>query len=161
MFSKEASNVLPLYRAYDHKIKLIGDNNLKFSPLYGHSSEELRILKQYLVDNLNKGFIKASQAPFAAPVLFVKKPGGGLRFCIDFRKLNAITKKDQYPLPLIDETLGRLGRAKIFTKLDIRQAFHRIRIYPDSEELTTFRTRYGSYKCKVLPFGLTNGPSTY
>ena len=126
MFSKEASNVLPLYRAYDHKIKLIGDNNLKFSPLYSHSSEELQILKQYLVDNLNKGFIKASQAPFAAPVLFVKKPGGGLRFCIDFRKLNAITKKDQYLLPLIDETLGRLGRAKIFTKLDICQAFYQI-----------------------------------
>ena len=78
MFSKEALNVLPLYRAYDHKIKLIGDNNLKFSPLYGHLSEELKILKQYLVDNLNKGFIEASQAPFAAPVLFVKKPGGGL-----------------------------------------------------------------------------------
>ena len=84
MFSKEASNVLPLYRAYDYKIKLIGDNNLKFSPLYGHSSEELKILKQYLVDNLNKGFIKASQAPFAIPVLFVKKPRGGLRFCINF-----------------------------------------------------------------------------
>jgi hypothetical protein len=62
---------------------------------------------------------------------------------------------------MIDETLARLGKAKIFTKLDIRQAFHRIRIHPDSEELTTFRTRYGSYKCKVLPFGLTNGPSTY
>jgi hypothetical protein len=70
--------VLPPYCSYDHKIELIGDNYLKFSPLYSHLSEELRILKQYLVDNLNKGFIKASQAPFAAPVLFVKKPGGGL-----------------------------------------------------------------------------------
>lgn len=57
--------------------------------------------------------------------------------------------------------LARISKAKIFTKLDIRQAFHRIRIHPDSEELTTFRTRYGSYKCKVLPFGLTNGPATY
>ena len=161
MFSKAASDLLPPHRSYDHKIELTTDNNLKFSPLYGHSSEELKILKQYLIDNLSKGFIEASQAPFAAPVLFVKKPGGGLRFCIDFRKLNAITRKDQYPLPLIDETLARLGKAKIFTKLDIRQAFHRIRIHPDSEELTTFRTRYGSYKCKVLPFGLTNGPSTY
>ena len=159
--SKAASDTLPPHRPYDHKIELTRDNDLKFSPLYGHSSEELKVLKQYLVDNLNKGFIEASQAPFAAPVLFVKKPGGGLRFCIDFRKLNAITRKDQYPLPLIDETLARLGKAKIFTKLDIRQAFHRIRIHPDSEELTTFRTRYGSYKCKVLPFGLTNGPSTY
>ena len=86
--------MLPPYRSYDHKIELTGDNHLKFSPLYGHLSEELRILKQYLVDNLNKRIIKASQAPFATPVLFVKKPEGGLRFYIDFRKLNAITKKD-------------------------------------------------------------------
>jgi len=72
-----------------------------------------------------------------------------------------LTRKDQYPLPLIEETLARLSKARIFTKLDIRQAFHRIRIHPDSEELTTFRTRYGAYKCKVMPFGLTNGPATY
>ena len=72
-----------------------------------------------------------------------------------------MTRKDQYPLPLIEETLARLSKARIFTKLDIRQAFHRIRIHPDSEELTTFRTRYGAYKCKVMPFGLTNGPATY
>ena len=61
----------------------------------------------------------------------------------------------------MEETFARLEQAKIFTKLDIRQAFHRIYIYPDSEELTSFRTRYGSYKYKVLLFGLTNSPSTY
>ncbi|KAK6582321.1 hypothetical protein PZA11_004729 [Diplocarpon coronariae] len=75
--------------------------------------------------------------------------------------LNNLTRKDRYPLPLIDETLARLAGAQIFTKLDIRQAFHRIRMDPESEELTTFRTRYGAYKCKVLPFGLTNSPATY
>jgi predicted oxidoreductase len=114
-----------------------------------------------LVKNLDKGFIDGSQALFAAPVLFVKKANGSLRFCINYRKLNNLTRKDRYPLPLIDETLARLAKAKIYTKLDIRQAFHRIRMDPASEELTTFRTRYGVYKCKVLPFGLTNGPATY
>lgn len=84
MFSKAASDILPPHRSYDHKIKLIGDNDLKFSPLYSHLSKELKILKQYLVDNLNKGFIEASQALFGAPVLFVKKPGGGLHFYINF-----------------------------------------------------------------------------
>ena len=64
-------------------------------------------------------------------------------------------------MPLIDKTLTRLNKAKIFTKLDIRQAFYRIRIAPDAKELTTFRTRYGSYKYRVLLFGLTNGPATY
>jgi hypothetical protein len=125
------------------------------------TTEELEEVKRYLIENLNKGFIEPSQAPFAAPILFVRKADGRLRLCIDFRNLNQITRKDRYPLPLIDELLGRISRAKMFTKLDIRQAFNRIRMSPESEELTTFRTRYGSYKCKVLPFGLTNGPATY
>lgn len=125
------------------------------------STHELQLVKQYLIDNLDKGWIEPSQAPFSSPILFVKKPNGGLRFCVDYRKLNSLTKKDRYPLPLIDETLARLNKAKVFTKLDIRQAFHRIRMEAGSEELTTFRTRYGAYKYKVLPFGLTNGPATY
>lgn len=163
-FLKEDSDTLPPHRSYDHKIQLEGqasEHDLGFSPLYHQSTAELEEVKKYLVENLDKGFIAPSQAPFASPVLFVKKADGRLRFCIDFCKLNNMTRKDRYPLPLIDETLSRLAKAKIFTKLDIRQAFHRIRIHPDSEELTTFRTRYGAYKCKVLPFGLTNGPSIY
>ncbi len=162
--SKTESDKLAPHRSYDHRIELEKDastSDLKFHPLYRMSSEELEVVKKYLVENLDKGFIESSQAPFAAPVLFTKKPDGSLRFCIDFRKLNLLTKKDRYPLPLIDETLARIGRAKLFTKLDIRQAFHRIRIHPDSEELTTFRTRFGAYKCKVLLFGLTNGLSIY
>ena len=108
-----------------------------------------------------KGFIVPSKAPFASPVLFVSKPNSRLRFYVDYRKLNSLTKKDQYPLPLIDETLACISSTKIFTKLDIRQTFHRIRINPDSEELTTFRTYYRSYKYQVLPFRLTNGPAVY
>jgi len=163
-FSKEASNELPPHRKIDHKITLENPNGateLGYSPLYHQSTKELREVKRYLTDNLSKGFIEASQAPFASPILFVKKKDGSLRFCIDFRKLNKLTRKDRYPIPLIDETLARLAEAKIYTKLDIRQAFHRIRMDPESEELTTFRTRFGAYKCKVLPFGLTNGPATY
>jgi hypothetical protein len=94
-------------------------------------------------------------------VLFVAKPNSSLRFCVDYHKLNSLTKKDQHPLPLIDKTLAWIANAKIFTKLNIRQAFHRIRIDADSEELTTFRTRYSTYKYQVLLFGLTNGPATY
>ena len=82
--------------------------------------EELKATKQYLTDNLYKGFIKLSQAPFTSPILFIKKPNKGLRFYINYRKLNAITQKDRYPLPLINKTLTRLSRAKIFTKLNIR-----------------------------------------
>jgi hypothetical protein len=125
------------------------------------SLEELVEVKKYITENLDKGFIEPSQAPYAAPILFVQKGNGPLRLCIDYRGLNAFTRKDRYPLPLIEETLARLSSTKIFTKLDIRQTFNRIRMDPLSEEFTTFRTSYGAYKYKVLPFGLTNGPATY
>jgi hypothetical protein len=145
---------------------MITRSNLKTTTLLGTArykitTAELETVKEYLINNLNKGFIEASQALYAAPVLFVKKPDRSLRFCIDFQKLNQITCKDRYPLSLIDKTLAQISRAKIFTKLNIQQVFHRIRIDPQSEEYTTFRTRYRAYKCKVLPFRLTNGPVTY
>ena len=162
VFSKVASDTLPPHRSYDHKITLHEPLPASYSPLYRQSTAELKATKEYLMDNLNKGFIVNSNSPFASPVLFVKKPGSDkLRFCIDYRKLNALTRNDPYPIPRIDELISRLGKAKIFTKLDIRQAFYRIRMDPESEEITTFRTRYGMYKCKVLPFGLSNGPATY
>jgi hypothetical protein len=82
------------------------------------------VTRQYLVENLRKGFIDPSQAPFVALTLFVKKPNRGLQFCVNYYKLNALTCKDQYLLPLINEMLARLSQAKIFTKLDIHQAFH-------------------------------------
>jgi hypothetical protein len=162
VFSHKVSDTLPPHRKKaDHRIELTGDLPATRSPLYRMSLNELTALKRYLADNLSKGFIVPSDAPYTSPVLFVKKKDQSLRFCIDYRKLNSITRKDGYPLPLIDETLQEISKAKVMTKLDIRQAFHRIRMAEGSEDLTTFRTRYGSYKCKVLPFGLTNGPATF
>ena len=162
VFSKSESNRLPIHRPYDHKIILESPLPNGYSPLYRQSTSELQTLKEYIVDNLDRGFIEpAGQVPFASPVLFVKKPDGSLRLCIDYRKLNSLTRKDAYPIPRIDELLARVAKAKVFTKLDIRQAFNRIRMDPDSEEYTAFRTRYGTYKTKVLPFGLYNGPAIY
>ena len=161
VFSKATSDTLPPHCKYDLKIELERDHNLGFSPLHQYSAEELWACKQYIVENLSKGFIDSSQAPFAAPILFAQKANGGLHFCVDYHKLNAATRKDCYPLPLLDETLAQISKGKIFTKLDICQAFHCVCIDPASEDLTTFRTQYGCYKYKVVPFGLTNGPATY
>ena len=165
VFSKVASDMLPPRRPIDYKIELEDSTSpaeaIGYGPLWKQSAEELEAAKNYIVENLAKGFIVPGNAPFASPILMAKKPGGGLRFCVDYRKLNSITKKDRYPLPLIDELMQRLGKAKIFTKLDIRQGFHRIRISSESEDLTTFRTRYGTYKYRVVPFGLTNGPAAF
>ena len=161
-FSKVKADELPPHRpGADHDIQLEGENTLARSPLYNMSIEQLGLMKEYLEEHLKKGFIVPSGAPFSSPVLFAKKPGGGWRFCVDYRKLNAITKKDQYPIPLIEETLARLSKARIFTKLDVRHAFNRIRLNEDIEDLTTFRTRYGSYKYRVMPFGLCNGPASF
>jgi hypothetical protein len=162
-FSKSASDVLAPHRSYDLKIELEKDAvaDLGFSLLRHHTLEELKACKQYLVDNLSKGFIRESQALFAAPILFARKANGGLRFCVDYRKLNAITQKDRYPIPLLEETLARISGARIFTKLDIRQAFYCVRIDPALEDLTTFQTRYRCYKYKVVPFRLTNSPATF
>jgi hypothetical protein len=126
-----------------------------------YSLEELTAMQEYLTDNLSKGFIVDSKVPFASPVLFVCKADRSLQFCIDYYKLNAITKKNCYPLPLIDKTLARLAKAKIFTKLDIYQAFYYICILPESEELTAFQTCYSLFQYKILLFGLTNSLATF
>jgi hypothetical protein len=121
IFLKLALDQFLLYRSYDHKIVLESDKKeLTYSPLYKISIKELEATKQYLLKNLDKGFIKTSQIPFAALIFFVKKPNGSLRFYIDYHKLNLLSRKDRYLLPLIDKTLARISYTKIFLKLDIR-----------------------------------------
>jgi hypothetical protein len=94
--------------------------------------------------------------------MFVKKLGGGIRLCIDYRLLNAITKKDCYPILLIEETMANIAGCRIMTKLDIWKAFNRIRIAtPEDEDLLTFCIPLGNYKPKVLQFGPTNGPAMF
>jgi hypothetical protein len=90
------------------------------------SLEELEAAKQYIQENLDKGFIVPSQAPFALLILMVRKHDGALYLCVNYQKLNAITRKDQYLLLLINELLEQLSKAKIFTKINICQGFHRI-----------------------------------
>ena len=161
VFSRQEADALPPSRPYDHKIELKENTKLPISRLYPMSRDELLVLKKYLEEHLKKGFIRASSSPISAPVLFVKKPSGGLRLCVDYRALNALSTKNQYPLPLIRETLDRLAQAKYYTKLDIIAAFNRIRMAKDDEWKTAFRTRYGLFEYLVMPFGLTGAPSTF
>jgi len=91
----------------------------------------------------------------------VPKLDGSIRLCIDFRSLNAVTIKNRYPLLLISKMLDRLSHIKRFTKLDLRDAYHRIRIKEGNEWKTAFRTRYSYYEYIVIPFGLSNAPATF
>ncbi len=94
-------------------------------------------------------------------MLFVKKKTGELRLCVDFHGLNKISKKDRYPLPLISDLLNSARSARIYTKLDLRHAYHLVRIAEGDEWKTAFQTRYGSFEWRVMPFGLTNAPAAF
>ena len=161
LFSEKETNKLPPHKPYDHKIKFIKGKQPGYGPLYSMSQGELQILKKFLDENLAKGFIRASSFPAAAPILFVKKPGGGLRLCVDYRALNAITVKNRYPLPLIQETLDRLVKVKYFTKLNIVTAFNKIRMAESEKWKTAFRIKYGLFQSLIMNFGLCGAPSSF
>ena len=161
VFCKREADKLPQHRPYDMKIDLLADQQPPWLPIYNLSELELKTLREYLDEMLAKGFIQPSKSPAGAPILFVKKKDGSLRLCVDYRRLNQISVKNRYPLPLINELLDRLGQSTIFTKLDLRGAYNLVRIHPGDEWKTAFRTRYGHFEYLVMPFGLTNAPATF
>lgn len=161
VFSKTNAEQLPEHSKYDHHIDVEEGKTPPFGRLYNLSETELKALDAYLRENLSRGFIRASNSPAGAPVLFVKKKDGSLRLCVDYRRLNDITVKNRYPLPLIQESLDRLRDAKWFSKIDLRGAYNLIRVAEGDEWKTAFRTRYGLFEYNVMPFGLTNAPATF
>ena len=161
VFSKKSADQLPDHRPYDHHIPLEEGGMPPWGPIYSLSETELAALREYLDENLKKGFIVPSESPAGAPILFVKKKDGSLRLCVDYRGINKITIKNRYPLPLISELLDRLRTAKVFSKIDLRGAYNLLRIKHGEEWKTAFRTRYGLFEYKVMPFGLTNAPASF
>ena len=129
--------------------------------MYPISPEHDAELKEYLRKNLKKGFIRPGSGLMASPILFVKKPNGKWRLCVDYRRLNGVTRKNRYPLPLISELMDRLQGAKWFTKFDVREGFYRIRIKEGDEWKTAFKTKYRLFEYTVMPFRLTNAPATF
>lgn len=155
--TKEALSV-PCKDVY-HRIETTGDP--PYGPIYSLSQRELKALREYLEEATALGYIRHSESPAGAPILLVPKKDGTLRICVDYRGLNKVTTKNRHPLPLIGEILDRLSGAKVYSKLDLTNAYHRIPIHPDDVWKTAFRTRYGHFEYKVMPFGLTNAPATF
>lgn len=133
VFSNNMANTLLIFKEGDHAIEIEEGKSSPYKPLYNLSQTELSKLRRYLENALHKRWIRHSIFSAGAPILFVSKKDDGLRLCVDYKGLNAVTIKNRHPLPLIIEILDRLCGAKIFTKLDLKNAYHRIRIRSGDE----------------------------
>jgi hypothetical protein len=152
---------MPLDRDIEFVIELQpGTTPISKRP-YRMPPAELAELKKQLQELLDKGFIFPSTSPWGCPALFVKKKDESLRLCIDYRPLDAVTIKNKYPLPRIDVLFDQLVGAKVFSKIDLRSGYHRIKIRASDIPKTTFLTRYGLYEFLVMSFGLTNAPAYF
>ena len=152
---------LPPQRKVDHEIIEEPGSKPVNRSYYRMSPRELAELKRQIEELLANGFIRPSDSPYGAPVLFVPKKDGGLRMCVDWRALNKQTVKNKYPLPLAQELIDQLQGATVFSKLDLQQGYHQIRMHPDSIPKTAFSCRYGHFEMLVLGFGLCNAPATF
>ena len=161
VFSKEASERLPEHGPYDHAIELVSDARMFHSKVYPLSPSEQTELDKFLNENLAKGYIQESKSPMSSPFFFVKKKDGSLRPVQDYRRLNDITIKNQYPLLLVSELMDRLKKAKYFTKLNIRWGYNNVRIKTGDEWKAAFVTNRGLFEPNMMYFGLANSPSTF
>ena len=145
----------------EHSIELEEGKQPHFGLIYSLGPMELETLKSYIKTNLANGFIRPSKSPARALILFNRKPYGSLRLCVDYWGLNNITIKNRYLLPLIGESLDRLGQAKQFTQLDLTNAYHQMGIREGDKWKSVFPTRYGHFEYQVMTFGLSNAPATF
>ena len=160
----DAKTLNPHRKGIDHEINFVEgktNDDVPTMPLYQMSKDQLLVLRKTLTELLDNGFIRISNSSAAAPIIFVKKLGGGLWFCVDYRQLNEISRNDSYPISGIDETLRTIAAAKYISKMDVISAFHRIRVKDSDEWKTAFNTRFDLYEWLITPFGLTGAPATF
>ena len=147
--------------ATEHRIDLVPDARPIASPPY-RAGLKAREAEQTEVNRmLEAGVIEPAQSAWASPVVLVPKPDGSLRFCVDYRRLNAVTIRDSYPLPRMDECIDSLGDATLFTTLDCNSGYWQIPVSKKDQDKTTFVCHAGMYRYKRMPFGLTNAPATF
>ncbi|GKA68594.1 putative reverse transcriptase domain-containing protein [Tanacetum coccineum] len=152
---------IPPTRQVEFQIDLIPSAAPVARAPYRLAPSEMKELSDQLKELSDKGFIRPSSSPWGAPVLFVKKKNGSFRMCIDYRELNKLTVKNRYPLPRIDDLFDQLQGSSVYSKIDLRSAYHQLRVRKEDIPKTAFRTRYEHYEFQVMSFGLTNAPTVF
>jgi hypothetical protein len=148
-------------RPFDHHIPLIpGSVPINAKP-YRYSPFHKSEIERQVSELLKAGLIVPSVSPFASPVLLVQKKDESWRFWVDYRKLNSLTIKNKFPMPLVDEILEELAGTIFFTSIDLTAGFHQLRMGKEDEYKTAFETHQGHYQFWVMPFGLTNAPASF
>ncbi|QRW17972.1 Retrotransposable element Tf2 protein [Rhizoctonia solani] len=161
VFSEEFFTTLPEHCPYDIAIDLEEDKQPPYGPIYSVTPAEREALKEHIDSELAAGKIVPTTSPAGAPVIFVKRADGRLCLVVDYCQLNAITIKDTYALPRQDKLIEKLCHAKIFTKLDLRNGYHNIRIKEGDEWKAAFCTALGHFAPTVMQFGLSNAPAVF
>lgn len=158
---EEPTSLPPFRENHNHKITLMEGSNPVNQKPYRYAVYQKNEIDKMVKALLEAGTVQPSSSPYASPVVLVKKKDNTWRLCVDYRKLNTMTIKDRFPIPLIEDLMDELGGSSIYSKIDLRAGYHQVRMHLDDIQKTAFRTHSGHYEYVVMPFGLTNAPATF